>query len=60
MVSPAQTKFTSLLNFQSSNGANPGYVNLVQRKDGNLCGTTEVSTGNDGTVFKITAAGERN
>jgi uncharacterized repeat protein (TIGR03803 family) len=49
----AQSEFHSLFSFQGSNGANPGYGNLVQGPDGNLYGTTEVSTGTQGTVFKF-------
>src|ERR1035438_10253910 len=45
ILSPAQTTFKSLFSFQGSNGANPGYYNLVQGKDGNLYGTTEVGGG---------------
>lgn len=58
IISPAQTTFKSLFSFDGSHGANPGFVNLVQGKDGNLYGTTEVSTGTEGTVFKITTAGK--
>src|SRR5580658_10422598 len=59
IVSPAQT-FKSLFSFPASgvNGGNPGYYNLVQGTDGNLYGTTEVSRGADGTVFKISTAGK--
>jgi len=57
ILSPAQTKFTSLLSFNGDNGANPHYVTLVQGEDGELYGTTFVSTGSGGTVFKVTTGG---
>jgi len=57
ILSPAQTKFTSLLSFNGNNGADPHFVNLVQGTDGNLYGTTYVSTGSGGTVFKVTVGG---
>src|ERR1700691_330947 len=54
ILSPAQTTFKSLFSFQGSNGANPGYYNLVQGTDGDLYGTTEVGGGTaEGTVFKF-------
>jgi uncharacterized repeat protein (TIGR03803 family) len=56
--SPVATEFKPLVSFEGENGANPGFVNLVQGKDGNLYGTTEVSTGTGGTVFKISPAGK--
>src|SRR5438876_4585880 len=53
LPSPAQT-FTTLVNFDSTNGAGPRYVSRVQGTDGNLYGTTEAS---GGTVFKMTPKG---
>jgi len=58
ILSPAQTMFKSLLSFTGKNGANPAFENLVQGTDGQLYGTTQVSTGTNGTVFKITTAGK--
>jgi len=57
ILSPAQTKFTSLLSFNGKNGADPHYVYLVQGTDGNLYGTTYAGTGDGGTIFKITTGG---
>ena len=57
ILSPAQTKFTSLKSFNGTNGANPKFVTLVQGTDGNLYGTSYVSTGSGGTIFKVTTAG---
>ncbi len=60
--SPAQT-FTTLLNFDGTNGGLPLYSSLVQGTDGNFYGTSEVGgtstncTVGCGTVFKITPAG---
>lgn len=53
----AQTKFTSLLSFNGNDGANPHFVTLVQGPDGELYGTTTVSAGSGGTVFKVSTAG---
>src|SRR5258708_3073127 len=53
----AQT-FTSLVNFNGNNGANPLYAALVQGTDGNLYGTADAGGAHgQGTVFKITPAG---
>jgi len=54
---PAMT-LTTLASFNSSNGATPGWVGLVQASDGNFYGTTH--GGGDsgyGTIFKTTPAG---
>jgi uncharacterized repeat protein (TIGR03803 family) len=61
IMSPAQTKFTWVYSFDGQGahgGANPGFGNLVQGPDGYLYGTTEVSVGTEGTVFKISTAGK--
>jgi uncharacterized repeat protein (TIGR03803 family) len=55
-ASPAQT-FTTLVNFNQTNGANP-QGELVQGTDGNLYGTTDVGGANgSGMVFKVTPTG---
>jgi uncharacterized repeat protein (TIGR03803 family) len=55
--SRAQT-FTTLVNFNYTNGDQPLYGSLVQGTDGNLYGTTEFGGGNSfGTVFKVTPTG---
>jgi uncharacterized repeat protein (TIGR03803 family) len=59
--SPAQANLTWVYSFDGQGahgGANPGYGNLVQGPDGYLYGTTEVSVGTEGTVFKISTAGK--
>ncbi len=56
-VAPAQT-FTSLVDFNNTNGSSPYYTSLVQARDGNLYGTTEGGGASfDGTVFRLTPAG---
>jgi len=53
----AQT-FTTLLDFDGTNGANPGSMSLVQGRDGNLYGTTSGGGAyGAGTVFRITPQG---
>jgi len=55
--SPAQT-FTTLVNFNYTNGASPYFMSLVQGTDGNLYGTTESGGANgEGTMFKVTPTG---
>src|SRR6202167_4681567 len=57
IASPAQT-FTTLVNFNGTNGAQPYLMSLVQGRDGNLYGTTSVGGANDlGAVFKVTPTG---
>jgi uncharacterized repeat protein (TIGR03803 family) len=54
---PAQG-FKTLATFDGPNGAQPGYLNLVQGRDGNLYGTTGAGGANSlGTVFKISPNG---
>lgn len=64
----AQT-FTTLLDFDGTNGSEPLSMSLVQGRDGDLYGTTFYGGANDGcsagylyygcgTVFKITAEGQ--
>jgi uncharacterized repeat protein (TIGR03803 family) len=54
---PAQT-FTTLVDFDGTDGQNPFYVPLVQGTDGNLYGTTPYGGANRaGTVFKMTPSG---
>jgi len=54
---PAQT-FTTLFNFNSTNGAYPTAA-LVQATNGDLYGTTwQGGTLNDGTIFKVSKTGE--
>jgi uncharacterized repeat protein (TIGR03803 family) len=49
--------FTTLVNFDGTNGANPQYGALVQWRDGTLYGTTVQGGNNWGTVFKINTKG---
>jgi len=56
-VSSAQT-FTTLVNFNGTNGGSPGYVTLTQGLDGNYYGTTPTGGAHTGgTVFKISPQG---
>jgi uncharacterized repeat protein (TIGR03803 family) len=53
----AQT-FTTLVNFDGTNGASPAFVSLVQGLDGNFYGTTlDGGANGSGTVFKVTPTG---
>ncbi len=59
IASPAQT-FTTLADFDGTNGATPYYMSLVQGSDGYLYGTTlngGVDNNNGGTIFKIARDG---
>jgi uncharacterized repeat protein (TIGR03803 family) len=57
IASPAQT-FTTLANFDGTNGASPQYMTLVQGTNGNYYGTTsQGGTYGYGTVFEITPSG---
>ena len=56
-VSRAQT-FTTLVNFNVTNGANPTHVSLVQGTDGNFYGTTYYGGAyNYGTIFGMSPDG---
>lgn len=57
VASPAQT-FTTLVNFDFTNGEFPLGMDLVQATDGNLYGTVQAGGAHGvGTVFKMTTAG---
>jgi uncharacterized repeat protein (TIGR03803 family) len=61
IVTPAQT-FTTLLNFNGKDGAQPAYMALIQGSDKNFYGTTVYGgthgrRNRDGTVFTITSSG---
>ena len=55
ILSPAQTTFTTLVNFDGA-GLIP-YGGLIQGTDGNFYGTTFLGGTGGGTVFKITPGG---
>lgn len=58
MALQAQT-FTTLVKFDGTNGARPGYGSLVQGIDGNFYGTTDLGGSlNAGTVFVMTPQGQ--
>jgi uncharacterized repeat protein (TIGR03803 family) len=55
--SPAQS-FTTLVNFDKTNGATPVYMSPVQGTNGNLYGTASNGGAHkDGTVFEVTPGG---
>ena len=57
IVSPAQT-FTTLVQFNYTDGAFPHAISLIQGTDGNLYGTTYVGGKyHGGTIFKVTTGG---
>jgi uncharacterized repeat protein (TIGR03803 family) len=58
IASHAQT-FTTLVNFDFTDGADPYRNSMIQGADGNLWGLTEIggAPGADGTVFKMSLAG---
>jgi uncharacterized repeat protein (TIGR03803 family) len=56
IASPAQT-FTTLVDFDWSNGANPLFMSLVQGVNANFYGTTASGGSTPGTIFEITPLG---
>jgi len=58
-ISSAQATFTSLFDFNGTDGQNPQYVYLVQGTDGQLYGSAQTGGGNTGagTLYKITTSG---
>ncbi len=57
VAASAQT-FTSLAEFNGTNGSNPFYDPMVQARDGNLYGTTQSGGTNfTGSVFRVTPSG---
>jgi uncharacterized repeat protein (TIGR03803 family) len=57
-IGASAQSFTSLLDFNGPDGANPWFGTLVQGRDGNFYGTTNYGGANNaGTVFKMTPAG---
>jgi uncharacterized repeat protein (TIGR03803 family) len=58
-IRSAAQAFTTLINFDGTNGESPTYMSLIQGLDGNLYGTASLGgASNAGTVFKITAEGK--
>jgi uncharacterized repeat protein (TIGR03803 family) len=57
IASPAQV-FTTIVNFDGTDGDEPNPPRLVQGKDGSLYGTTETGgVGSGGTIFKLSRTG---
>jgi uncharacterized repeat protein (TIGR03803 family) len=65
IASSAETKFTSLVSFDVTNGSNPYYASLIQGTNGSFYGTTTYGGASEqncygntcGTIFKITPSG---
>lgn len=58
LASSAKTTFTTLVNFDGTNGAKPLFTSLVQGTDGDYYGTTSGGGAKGaGTVFKVTSKG---
>jgi uncharacterized repeat protein (TIGR03803 family) len=49
--------FTTVVNFDGNDGADPLFVSLAQGTDGNLYGTTSEGGAGAGTVFKVSPTG---
>ncbi len=59
IASPAQNLFTTLVEFDQTNGSYPIYTTLVQGPNGNFYGTTEGGGEDDfGTIFEMTPSGK--